>query len=114
MTSRVYIVTLAIIAAGESSRLKQEGLPGLKALVRVGAVSLIETIIQSGLRAGADRLCCIINEQSSDLKVYLCSRRCSVPLHLTVETTPSSMHSLFALAQVIVRQPIFMATRFPK
>lgn len=102
-------MTLAIIAAGESSRLKQEGIPGSKALVRVGGVPLIKRIIQSGLRAGADRLCCIINEQSSDVKEYLCSQQYSVPLHLIVQSTPSSMHSLFALARSLCDSPFCLA-----
>jgi len=51
-----------IIAAGEGSRLRSEGITTPKPLVPVNGVPLIERLIMSFIHAGIDELVCIVNE----------------------------------------------------
>lgn len=87
-----------IIAAGEGSRLKSEGVAALKPLVRVGGMPLIERLLRSFKRCGISEAVCIINEQSLEVRRYVESLDTGLPVQFVVQSTPSSMHSLFALA----------------
>lgn len=86
-----------IIAAGEGSRLRAEGTTVPKPLVEVRGMPLIERLIESFLRQGITELACIINEADLQVKYVVEQRRFPVPIHFVVQTTASSMHSLFAL-----------------
>jgi NDP-sugar pyrophosphorylase family protein len=88
----------AIIAAGEGSRLLNEGVNITKPLVKISGIPMIERIIDSAVKNSFSSVHCIINEQSPDLKEYLTSKDFGIPLHLLVKSTPSSMHSLFELS----------------
>ncbi len=101
---------LAIIAAGEGSRLKAEGIHGSKPMVRINGVPMIERIISVAEMAGLSECCCIVNEDSRDLYDYLVSARQRLPVHVIVRSTPSSMHSLFALAPLLGESPFCLAT----
>jgi NDP-sugar pyrophosphorylase family protein len=87
-----------IIAAGDGSRLKSEGILPPKPLVEVQGVPLIERLILSYLHHGIDEIVCIVNESSLEVKRFVESKRFPLPITFVVKTTPSSMHSLFALA----------------
>ena len=87
-----------IIAAGEGSRLRSEGIALPKPLVPVGGVPLIERLIGALVRAGITEISCIVNEYSLDVKKFVEEKHFPVPIRFVVQTTPSSMHSLFALA----------------
>ena len=87
-----------IIAAGEGSRLKSEGITQPKPLVAVKGVPLIERLIHSYIRFGISEIVCIVNESSLDVKRFVEAKHFPVPVTFVVKTTPSSMHSLFALA----------------
>jgi NDP-sugar pyrophosphorylase family protein len=87
-----------IIAAGEGSRLRSEGITTPKPLVPVNGVPLIERLIMSYIRAGIDELVCIVNESSTGVKSFVEKKQFPIPVTFVVKTTPSSMHSLFALA----------------
>lgn len=101
---------LAIIAAGEGSRLVADGISTPKPLVRIHGVPLIERIIRSAVRSGADSIFCIINEQSPTLREFLQSQDFGVPLDVTVRSTPSSFHSLATLAPKLKRSPFLLST----
>lgn len=86
-----------IIAAGEGSRLRSEGIVVPKPLVPVEGVPLIERLLRVFENQGISEAVCIINESSLAVKEFVDSRQFGIPVHFVVKTTPSSMHSLFAL-----------------
>ena len=88
----------AIIAAGEGSRLAQEGVEEPKPLVSVCGQPMIERLMRIFVDCGASEIVVIINEQSTSVHRYLKSLDLPVPLKIIVKTTPSSMHSLHALS----------------
>lgn len=92
---------LAIIAAGKGSRLKSEGISVSKPLIKINNIPLIKRLIDTGIENGVDKIHCIINEESGDLKNYLLSEKFQVKVDLVVKSTPSSLHSLFELAPFI-------------
>ena len=91
----------AIIAAGEGSRLAQEGVAKPKPLVELQGEPMIGRLINIMLRCNAESISIIINEHMTEVRQYLESLDLPVPLHLVVKTTPSSMHSLWHLSDVI-------------
>jgi NDP-sugar pyrophosphorylase family protein len=103
-------ITMAILAAGEGSRLKQEGMRISKALIPIAGVPMIERIMQIGLRHGVAQIHVIVNEESRDVQQYLMQRKQDLPLNVIVRSTPSSMHSLFAFAPLLNDQPFLLST----
>ena len=88
----------AIIAAGEGSRLSEEGLRVPKALVPLDGIPMIERLVRILFRQDADRIAVIINEKSPETKALLKSMSESMPVDLVVKDTLSPMHSLMALS----------------
>jgi len=88
----------AIIAAGEGSRLSQEGISIPKPLVPLNGVPMIERLTRIFLKNGADSVVIIINNENETTKKYLIDLQKQLPLELIVKTTPSSMHSLYELS----------------
>ena len=88
----------AIIAAGEGSRLAQEGVEQPKPLVPVCGEPMIERLLRIFVDCGATEIVVIVNEWSTAVREHLESLHLPVPLRLVVKTTPSSMHSLHALS----------------
>lgn len=99
-----------IIAAGDGSRLRSEGVLSLKPLVEVKGVPLIERLISSYIRGGIDEIVCIVNESSLEVKRFVESKGFSIPVTFVVQTTPSSMHSLFALAPHLMEGRFLLST----
>lgn len=87
----------AIIAAGQGSRLHEEGIALPKPLVQIGGKPLIGRLIDTFVCCGAESVSVIINEQAAEVGCYLESLSLPVPLHITRRTTPGSMHSLAAM-----------------
>ena len=91
----------AIIAAGEGSRLAQEGVTKPKPLVELQGEPMIGRLINIMLRCNAESISIIVNEHMTEVRQYLEGLTLPVPLNLVVKTTPSSMHSLWHLSRVI-------------
>ena len=91
----------AIIAAGEGSRLAQEGIAKPKPLVELQGEPMIGRLINIMLRCNAESISIIVNEHMTEVRQYLEGLTLPVPLNLVVKTTPSSMHSLWHLSRVI-------------
>ena len=91
----------AIIAAGEGSRLAQEGVAKPKPLVELQGEPMIGRLINIMLRCNAESISIIVNEHMKEVRAYLESLELPVPLNLVVKTTPSSMHSFWHLSKVI-------------
>lgn len=87
----------AILAAGEGSRLKKEGISHSKPMVPLGGVPLIERLMSIFLKNGAAGIFVVINEHSPDVEAFLNAASLPVPLRVVRANTPSSLHSFYAL-----------------
>lgn len=88
----------AIIAAGEGSRLAQEGVKLPKPLVELNGISLIDRLIGLFCRNNAESISVIVNEEMADVQAHLQGLHLDIPFNLVVQSTPSSMHSFGELA----------------
>lgn len=89
----------AIIAAGEGSRLAQEGVKLPKPLVNLNGTPMIKRLIDIFLRCNATSLSIIVNEEMHQVREYLESLEIPVPFRLVVKSTPSSMHSFYEVSR---------------
>lgn len=100
----------AIIAAGEGSRLAQEGVAKPKPLVDICGEPMIGRLINLFYRCNAESISIIVNEQMTEVREYIESLSLDIPLNLVVKTTPSSMHSFFELSRVIPKGRFCLTT----
>ena len=100
----------AVIAAGEGSRLAQEGVEQPKPLVPVCGEPMIERLLRIFVDCGATEIVVIVNEWSTAVREHLEQMKLPVPLRLVVKTTPSSMHSFFELRQFLNDAPFCLTT----
>ena len=91
----------AIIAAGEGSRLAQEGVAKPKPLVELNGEPMIGRLINIFRRCNAESISIIVNEHMVEVRQYLESLKLDIPFNLIVKTTPSSMHSFYELSRVM-------------
>ena len=89
----------AIIAAGEGSRLAQEGVALPKPLVNLNGTPMIKRLIDIFMRCNATSLSVIVNEEMHQVREYLESLDIPVPFRLIVKSTPSSMHSFYEVSR---------------
>ena len=92
----------AIIAAGNGSRLHNEGCRWAKPLVKVGGERLIDRLIRIFIDNGARSIRVIINENMPEVKQYLEDKNIGVPLHIIYCTTANSLQSL---VEILRRYP---------
>ncbi len=90
----------AILAAGEGSRLAQEGVGLPKPLVRVCGEAMVDRLIRIFLANGAEEVDIVVNDLSPLTGEHLRALR-NPKVRLTVKTTPSSMHSLYELMPLL-------------
>lgn len=100
----------AIIAAGEGSRLAQEGVAKPKPLVDICGEPMIGRLINLFCRCNAESISIIVNEQMTEVREYIESLSLDISLNLVVKTTPSSMHSFFELSRVIPKGRFCLTT----
>ncbi len=102
----------AIIAAGEGSRLAQEGISVAKPLVEIGGETLIDRLIRIFMDNGATDIVVVCNDLSPQVSRHLeaLQQQGRVPLRYLVRTTPSSMHSLAALSPWLEGEPFILTT----
>ncbi len=101
---------LAIIGAGEGLRLRDEGILVPKPLVKINGVPLIERIIRIAAKNGLTSVELIINEAFGEVKEFLEHQDFGVPVLCELMSTPSSMHTLFALASRVEDSPFCLTT----
>ena len=92
----------AIIAAGEGSRLRNEGVEAPKPLVPLNGRPMIGRLIDIFVRCGAETISVIVNEQMTQVREYLEQLAPTLPvdLKLVVKSTPSSMHSFYEVSRL--------------
>lgn len=88
----------AIIAAGEGSRLVQEGVKLPKPLVRLNGISLIDRLIDIFRKNNATSISIIVNNEMKSVQEHISGLKMDIPLNVVVQSTPSSMHSFFELS----------------
>lgn len=91
----------AIIAAGEGSRLAQEGVALPKPLVSLNGEPMIQRLMNIFMRCNAESISLIINEQMTEVRRFVESVKDDYPLRVVVKSTPSSMHSFFELNKIM-------------
>jgi len=91
----------AIIAAGEGSRLVEEGVMEPKPLVRLNGIPLIDRLVAIFLKNGATSITIIVNEEMKSVQRHLSEWKLGVPLHVIVKSTLSSMHSFYEVSRFL-------------
>jgi NDP-sugar pyrophosphorylase family protein len=91
----------AIIAAGEGSRLVQDGVKLPKPLVELNDIPLIDRLVAIFCRNNAESVSIIINEEMTEVRQHIEALPVTIPLHLVVKSTPSSMHSFYELSRFL-------------
>ena len=100
----------AIIAAGEGSRLANEGVEKPKPLVELQGVPIIERLIRIFAKNGASSINIIVNEQQPETVEFLKSLDAGCPINIVVKSTPSSMHSMHALSDLLRGEKFCLTT----
>lgn len=103
----------AIIAAGEGSRLAQEGVELPKPLVRLHGEPMIQRLLRIFFECGAEEVAIIVNRLHPQTEAFirqLMSEHPEWPIALEVKTTPSSMHSFFELSKHLNGAPFCLTT----
>lgn len=92
----------AILAAGEGSRLEQEGVKVPKPLVSISGEAMIDRLIRIFNDNDAEEIYVIANNLAPQTQQHLRDMQImDSKLHIVVETTPSSMHSFHALSRIM-------------
>ena len=94
------MIEFAIIAAGEGSRLKEDGFSLPKPLLPLAGTPMIERLIHIFANQGAPRVHVLVNSQSPALLDFLQTKQWPVPVICHVKDTRSSLHSLYTLASL--------------
>lgn len=105
-------MNFGIIAAGEGSRLAQEGVEKPKPLVELEGTPMIGRLIGMFAALGAGRVSVIVNEQMPEVAAYLenIAPTLPMPLDIVVKSTPSSMHSFHELGRLLRGHGRFVVT----
>ena len=91
----------AIIAAGEGSRLAQEGVEKPKPLVELNGEPMVMRLMNIFRRCNAESISIIINDFMPEVRQFLDNIEIDIPLNVVVKSTPSSMHSFWELSKVM-------------
>lgn len=102
----------AIIAAGEGTRLSQEGVRLPKPLVQLNGRAMIDRLIHIFMQNGAEEVVVVINNESPLTKAHLTGleKHSDIPLRVVVKTTPSSMHSFHELSPYLKEDRFCLTT----
>ncbi len=100
----------AIIAAGEGSRLAEEGIRTPKPLIPLEGVPMIRRLMDQFMRAGAESITVIINNEVPATKEYMLGLQAHYPLELVIKTTSGSMESLFQLIPYLEGEKFCLTT----
>ena len=106
----------AMIAAGEGSRLSQEGIREPKPFVRVCGESLIDRLLRIFLQHDAEEIVVICNDRTPLVSEHLKNIQRDglnggrIPLQFVVKSTPSSMHSFYEISEYLEEEPFILTT----
>lgn len=100
----------AVLAAGNGSRLKESGIKLPKPLVKVGGETLIHRLFTVFEQCGATKISVIINPDSGRLLNRILRMSAIFPLYFRIQTTKSSMHSLYELLPILDDDKLCLTT----
>ena len=103
----------AIIAAGEGSRLQNEGITLPKPLVRIHGEAMIDRLIRIFRQNQAEEIIIIVNTLNPKTEQHILSLKqqgLADDIRLIVKSTPSSMHSFGEIAPYIGQEPFCLTT----
>lgn len=100
----------AIIAAGEGSRLAQEGVKLPKPLVKLNGTEMIRRLIDIFVANRATSISIIVNEEMTLVQEYVKGIQLDIPLNIVVKSTPSSMHSFYELRKFLCNGKFCLTT----
>ena len=106
----------AIIAAGEGSRLAEEGVREHKPMVTVNGEKLIDRLIRLFADNGAESIAVAYRRGMPDVAARLAGIRQDgiggrrVNIEAVEACTPSSMHSMYAISQLLTDGPFCLTT----
>lgn len=105
-------MNFGIIAAGQGSRLVQEGVGFPKPLVRIDGKPMIGRLIDIFVKCGAESISVIVNEEMTEVADFLRKLGQDLPcgFNLLVKTTPTSMHSFYELSSLMEGKGRFVIT----
>lgn len=105
-------MNFGIIAAGEGSRLRSEGVEFPKPLVPIDGELMIGRLINIFKDCGAASFGIIVNEEMKEVQEYLYEiiKKSELPFDLIVKSTPSSMHSFYELSKGLGEKGKFIVT----
>ena len=111
------MLKFAILAAGEGSRLANEGIHEPKPLVRLCGETLLNRLIRVFRSCGAEEVVMVCNDLHNSttdghrVQAHVqAMQKAGVPVRLVVKTTPSSMHSFYALAPLLGQDKFVLTT----
>ena len=99
----------AIIAAGEGSRLAEEGITAPKPLISLNGVPMIERLVRIFAANDAEEIVIIVNHLRPETEKFVRHLGQTHPewnIRLEVATTPSSMHSFARIAPLLAGAPL--------
>lgn len=103
----------AIIAAGEGSRLAEEGITAPKPLIPLNGVPMIERLVRIFAANDAEEIVIIVNHLRPETEKFVRHLGQTHPewnIRLEVATTPSSMHSFARIAPLLAGAPFCLTT----
>lgn len=105
-------MNFGIIAAGEGSRLVEEGVAYPKPLVPLHSEPMIGRLIRIFEENGAKMISIIVNEYMTDVRKYVenFAKMSKAEIKLVVKTTPSSMHSFYEISKSLRGHGRFIVT----
>jgi len=105
-------MNFGIIAAGEGSRLVQEGVSYPKPLVPLCGRPMIGRLLDIFAANGAEKICVVINDRMPEVARWLEDEtgRMQVRIETVVKSTPSSMHSFYELGRLLDDGDRFIVT----
>ncbi|MDR1783018.1 MAG: NTP transferase domain-containing protein [Dysgonamonadaceae bacterium] len=104
------MLDFAIIAAGEGSRLKSEGISTPKPLIELDGKPLIERLLTVFLKHTPNSVSIIVNKNMTELAKYLRSLILPCQLNIIEGSTPSSLHSFGELSRFISAEKFCLTT----
>lgn len=87
----------AVIAAGEGSRLVEEGIIEPKPLVKINGETMIDRLLRIFLENRAESISIVVNNEMTVVQKYVQGLKLAVPVNIVVKSTASSMHSFYEL-----------------
>lgn len=99
-----------ILAAGDGSRLREDGWAMAKPLVPVAGVPLVAHVIENFLAAGIESLAIIFNAREEDCAEFVRARFSGADIRIFVKTTASSLESYREIARMLPPGPALVST----